>query len=233
FSTLEDVPLSVASQGLTSNDFDAEGDALTVVLVTNVTHGTLLLSADGAFTYTPAANYNGSDSFSYRPRDPVVAGNVTVVTINIAPQDDPPVAVNDSTNTLEDTSVTVRVLRNDSEADGEALTITSVFTTNGTVVVSNATNVIFTPALNYFGVVNFSYVISDGTSFATGNVAVAVAAVNDPPTGVDDSYTTSEDVPLTVPAPGVLANDSDVDSAIIRALLVTNVAHGTLSFSTN
>ena len=65
------------------NDVDVDGDALTAELVTNVIHGTLNLSTNGGFTYTPASNYIGSDSFTYRPRDGATTGNVATVTITV------------------------------------------------------------------------------------------------------------------------------------------------------
>src|SRR5207247_7951216 len=66
YSAVEDTALAVAAPGVLANDTDVDGDALTTVLVTGPAHGTLTLNANGSFTYTPAANYNGSDSFSYR-----------------------------------------------------------------------------------------------------------------------------------------------------------------------
>jgi VCBS repeat-containing protein len=232
FNTTEDVALVVPAGGVLSNDTDAEGHSLSAVLVTNVAHGTLSFNANGGFTYTPASNYFGSDSFSYRPRDVVSTGNVTTVTLLIASVEDVPIARNDSTNMLEDTSVVVQVLLNDTEPDGQTMTLTDVSTTNGTVVISG-TNILFTPSLNFAGVVNFSYSISDGLNTATGYVSVTVTAVNDVPVGNNDSYTTAEDVPLTIGVPGVLANDTDVDSTVLGALLVTNVTRGTLNLSTN
>ncbi len=232
FGVPEDFSFTIPAGGVLNNDTDLDGDAMTALLVTNVTRGTLSFHANGGFTYTPYANQHGTDSFAYRPRDPVATGSVAIVTINILPQDDPPVAVNDSTNTLEDTSVTVGVLSNDSEVDGDTLTLTDIYVTNGSVMISG-TNFVFTPALNFSGVANFSYAVSDGFNTSTGYVSVTVTAVNDTPFGSNDSYTTAEDVPLTIGVPGVLANDTDVDSTVLRALLVTNVTRGTLNLSTN
>ena len=69
YSTTEDTPLTVAAPGVLANDTDPDGDPLTAVLVTGPSHGTLTLNANGSFTYTPAANYNGPDSFTYRASD--------------------------------------------------------------------------------------------------------------------------------------------------------------------
>jgi len=234
YTTLEDVPLIVpAAAGIFANDVDVDGDVLSVLLVTNVTRGTLNWSTNGGFTYAPNTNYNGSDSFAYRPRDGATTGNIATVTITITPVNDPPIAVNDSTNALEDVNVTIKVLANDSDAEGTPVVLTGTTTTNGTAVISG-TNVVFRPATNFNGVVVFSYTVSDGTNSATANVTVNVTPVNDVPVAYNDTYAAMEDLPLVVPAAaGVLTNDLDVDGDVLTALLVTNVTHGTLSWSTN
>jgi len=232
YTTLEDVRLTIAASGILTNDTDVEGDPLTAVLVGNVTHGTLALNPNGGFTYLSATNYNGSDSFTYRANDGTINGNLATVTINITPVNDPPIAVNDTTNTLEDVSVTINVLANDWDVEGTSLTIISTSTTNGTAVISG-TNVVFTPSTNFNGTVVFSYTISDGTNSATANVTVTVTAVNDPPVANNDSYTTPEDVQLTIPVAGVLANDTDEEGDPMIARLLSSVTHGTLNLSTN
>ncbi len=232
FGGLEDVPRNISAPGILTNDMDADGDALTAMLVSNVTHGTLSLSTNGSFTYTPSSNYNGIDSFSYRPRDPVATGNLATVTILIDPVNDAPIARNDTTNTLEDTSVTIAVLLNDSDLEGP-IAITGALTTNGAVTV-NGTNIIFRPATNFNGTVVFSYTISDGSSSATANVTVTVSAVNDPPIASNDAYSTSEDVPLVVSASaGILTNDFDPESSALTAVLVSSTGNGALSLNSN
>ncbi len=126
----------------------------------------------------------------------------------ITPSNSPPVAVNDTTNTVEDVTVTIAVLRNDSDPDGNPLTITSATATNGTVVISG-TNLVFIPATNFNGTATIGYTISDGNGgTASAVVTVTVSAVNDAPIAVNDSANTTEDVAVTIP---VLVNDSDPD----------------------
>ena len=198
YTILEDVPLNVPAPGILANDTDVDGDALTAVLVSNVSKGSLTLNANGSFTYNPNTNSNGSDSFTYRANDGLTSGNVATVTINVTPVNDVPFANDDSTNTLEDVSVTVQVLANDSDVEGTPLIITSTSTTNGTAVISG-TNIVFTPSTNFNGTVVFSYTVSDGTNFDTANVTVTVTPVNDAPVAYPDLYTTPEDVPLIIP----------------------------------
>ncbi len=93
--TNEDTPLVVPANGVLTNDTDPDvGDTLTAVLGTTVAHGSLTLNANGSFTYTPAADYNGTDSFTYhaqRFRQPrQLDGNTVTVTITITPVNDPP-----------------------------------------------------------------------------------------------------------------------------------------------
>jgi VCBS repeat-containing protein len=81
---------------------------------------------------------------------------------------------------------------------------------------------------------SFSYTISDGHGgIATGIVSVTITAVDDAPTGSDDAYTTNEDTTLTIAAPGVLGNDSDVDGNPLTAILVSGPGHGTLTLNSN
>src|SRR5207247_1471356 len=91
---------------------------------------------------------------------------------------------------------------------------------------------IYTPAANFNGTDSFSYTVSDGHGgTATASVTISVNPVNDAPVAQDDSYATAEDTPLTVAAPGVLANDADVDGDALTAVLVTGPTHVTLTFN--
>ena len=80
YSTDEDTALTVAAPGVLANDTDVDGDPLTAVMVSDPAHGTLTLNADGSFVYTPAANYNGADSFTYKANDGTADSNVATVT---------------------------------------------------------------------------------------------------------------------------------------------------------
>jgi VCBS repeat-containing protein len=85
YGTTGNTALTVTpAAGVLANDTDANGDALTAELVTNVAHGALVLNADGSFTYTPTAGYAGPDSFAYRATDGEAAGNTVTVTLTVA-----------------------------------------------------------------------------------------------------------------------------------------------------
>jgi hypothetical protein len=96
---------------------------------------------------------------------------------------DPPVAVNDVTNTVEDVSVTIQALANDSDVDGDTLSLTSVSPTNGTAVISG-TNVVFTPATNFFGTATIGYSISDGNGGSASALITVIVTGTQPQFGI-------------------------------------------------
>src|SRR5262249_60724928 len=84
-ATNEDTP---ASGNVLTNDSDVDGNSLSAVLVSGPTHGSLMLNADGSFTYTPSADYNGADSFTYKANDGTANSNVATVKISRTPCSD-------------------------------------------------------------------------------------------------------------------------------------------------
>ena len=118
--------LTVAAPGVLGNDADPDGDPLTAVLVTGPSHGTLTLNANGSFTYTPAADFTGSDSFSYRASDGTLTSNLATVThhrhrasTTLRPRPGMPTA---RPRTPALTVTGAGVLGNDSDPDGDPLT---------------------------------------------------------------------------------------------------------------
>ena len=103
YNTPEDTDLNVLAPGVLGNDNDIDGDPLTAVLVSNVTHGTLTLNPDGSFSYTPDSNYTGTDTFTYKANDGTTDSNMVTVTIMLTSVNDSPVANNDTYGTNEDT----------------------------------------------------------------------------------------------------------------------------------
>jgi len=238
FSTDEDTTLAVSVPGVLGNDTDVENSALTAIIVTSVSHGTLTLNSNGSFTYTPASNFNGSDSFTYNANDGQLDSNVATVSITVNAVNDAPVAVNDSFATNEDTQLVAGapgVLGNDTDIDSATLTVLLVTAPQqGTLALNADGSFIYTPNANYNGPDSFTYKASDGSlesSIAT--VTITVNAVNNAPSAANDAFSTSEDTQLVAAAPGVLGNDTDVDSALLTAVLVTTPQHGTLTLNAN
>ena len=241
YTTNEDTPLTVViANSVLTNDTDIDANPLTAVLVTGPTQGTLTLNANGTFTYTPGANYNGSDSFTYRANDGTVNSNIATVTITINPVNDAPVAVNNAYTTNEDTPLTVvlanSVLVNDTDTEGNALTaILNVGPANGTLTLNTNGTFTYTPAANYNGSDTFTYHANDGTGNSNiATVTITVSPVNDAPVAVNDAYTTNEDTPLTVVlANRILLNDTDTEGSALTAVLDVGPANGTLTLNAN
>jgi len=230
----EDAVRTVSAPGVLGNDTDPDGDALTAVLVSGVSHGALTLNANGSFSYVPAANYNGPDSFTYQASDGELDSNVATVSITVTPVNDRPVAANDLYTIAEDQTLTVAVpgvLGNDSDADGNNLTavlLTGV--SHGTLTLRSNGSFIYTPAHDYHGPDSFRYAASDQILVSLAAVvSITVTPVNDPPVSANDAYTVAEDGALTVTAPGVLGNDTDAEGDARTAVLVSGPGHGTLT----
>jgi hypothetical protein len=220
--------------GVLANDSDANGDALTITAVTQGAHGAVTFSATSV-SYTPNPNFFGSDSFTYTIDDGHGATDTATVTVTVLNVEDPPNAADDSATILEDSGAnTIDVLANDSDVDGDALTIASVTQgAHGAVAIAGGA-VTYTPAHDFFGSDTFTYTIDDGHGgTSTATVHVTVQNVNDPPVANQDAYAMDEDTTLTVAGPGVLANDTDVDGDALTAAHFTAPSHGSLSGSAN
>lgn len=143
---------------------------------------------------------------------------------------------NNPLTTFEDTALIITpntLLKNDTDADGDTLTIVSVQNPqNGTVVLSGG-NIIFTPAVNYYGTASFTYTISDGHGGTdTATVTVNVVAVNDAPIGATDTAVAIEGRVLVQTA-SVLANDTDVDNTTLAVAQVATNSSGTGAITVN
>lgn len=238
YSTDEDVVLTVAAPGVLGNDTDADADPLTATVVTPPTSGTLALSADGSFTYTPNADFNGADSFTYKANDASTDSNTATVSLSVGALNDAPVATGDSYTTTEDVALAIPdpgVLGNDADADGDALTATLVSgPSNGTLTLDADGSFGYTPNVDFDRTDSFTYRASDGTAHSDPvTVTITVTPVQDAPVAADDSYTTDEDAPRLVSAPGVLANDTDADGDPLTASLGSGPNNGSLALSTD
>jgi VCBS repeat-containing protein len=179
YTTPEDTTLNVALPGVLANDSDVDGDALSAILVSQPTHGSLTLNPNGGFSYMPAANYNGTDSFTYKANDGQADSGIATVTITITPVNDAPVAVDDSYTTPEDTTLNVAlpgVLANDSDADGDTLSAILVSEpTHGSLTLNSDGSFTYVPSADYNGTDSFTYKASDGQ--ARSDVATVTITV--------------------------------------------------------
>ncbi|TDQ73713.1 MBG domain-containing protein [Sphingobacterium yanglingense] len=253
-----------------TNDSDPEGNTLTASLVTAPVNGTVVLNADGSFTYTPNANYSGRDSLQYQVCDNGLPSKCDTAWLHLAinPVNDAPVVTAPASITVTEDVASALTGISFSDVDAGANDVTVLLlvpngtlqaTTGSGVIVSGMPsslvlngaisdinafiaggNVSFTTASNATTDVPLSVSINDnghtgvgGAKTASVTIILDVTAVNDAPVATNDSYIINEDVTLTVPAPGILANDTDVDSNTLTAVLVTGPTNGTLTLNAN
>ena len=162
-----------------NNDSDADGDPLTVDSFAQGQNGTVT-NSNSVLTYTPKANFNGTDSFTYTISDGRGGLATATVTIVVNSVNDRPVAENDSVSTDEGVAVSLNVLNNDDDVDGDDLSLTGASDPANGTVSSNANGLItYTPDPGFFGSDTFTYTVSDGSLSATGSVTVTVNEVNE------------------------------------------------------
>lgn len=167
FSGNEDTAIigNVLSDNGNGVDSDVDGDTLSVVAGTYATaHGSVDVLADGSFTYTPDANYNGADGFDYTLQDGHGGSDTGTVSLTIDPVNDNPVAVNDVFSGDQDTTISGNVLTNDSDVDGDTLSVVAgtYATAHGSVDVVADGSFLYTPEAGYFGADSFDYTAQDG-----------------------------------------------------------------------
>ncbi|MCA9217525.1 MAG: tandem-95 repeat protein [Planctomycetales bacterium] len=219
-----------ADDGLLANDIDVDNDPLNTQIVANVTNGTLNLTPDGSFTYDPQGFF-GVETFTYKVSDGVGTSNTSTVTIVI---NSAPTSVADQFTIAEDSVLTrdaaTGVLSNDTDFEGNAISAT-LFDgpSHGELTFESDGSFSYTPNRDYFGADSFRYTISDGIDDNTQPITVSlkIEAVNDAPVGVPDFVVTFLNESRTLGREsGVLANDSDVDSPGLTAVIARGAENG-------
>jgi len=235
----EDSTSGVLNATMLSNDSDLDGDAISITAINGtalvggvqsiaVANGTVNIDAGDNITFSADANYNGAVSFDYTISDGSLTDTATV-SGSISAVNDAPDAVDDvgALDGAEDSTSAVlnaTMLSNDSDLDGDAISITaingtalvggvqSIAVANGTVNIDASDNITFSSDANYNGAVSFDYTISDGSLTDTATVNGTITPVNDAPVAVIDTGATDQDNVLNVPVgSGVLTNDTDLD----------------------
>ena len=219
----EDTTLNVASPGVLGND-QLTGVA-SAVLVTPPSSGSLGLNSDGSFTYTPSADYWGSDSFTYKFTSGGVESTLAAVDLTVNPVNDAPVAAYDSATTAYNTPIAVNALANDTDADNDGLSVgaITVAPSNGSAAVNPDNTITYTPNTGFSGTDRFYYTATDGT--LSSNVARVVVSVkaNQLPVAVIDYATTTVNTPVVI---DLAANDYDPDGTIVRSTVTVLTAPG-------
>ncbi len=232
---------TAVSISVLGNDSDPDGDVLTIISTDeqSVSGGTVVDNGSGVLTYTPPAGFVGQDTFTYTVSDghggeATATVSVTVEAAPVDPVNTDPVAVNDSESTTVDKEVPISVLTNDTDVDGNTLTVSGFDTTTvqGGKVTNNYGQLIYTPPAGFVGTDTFTYTISDGKGgSATATVTIIVSADPVPIDDLDakdDSVTTDIDKSVDI---DVLDNDSDPDgdAVLIDSFDTTSQAGGSIT----
>ncbi len=237
----EDTETLIPQALLLANDTDADsatdGDVLSIVSVGTATHGAVSLDA-GVVHFTPEINYFGTASFDYTVSDGHGGEATTTATLAINPVNDAPLALGETLAATEDT-VTLTpqalLLANDTDVEGETLSITAVANgQHGSVSLDADGTLRFTPEANFHGQASFDYTVADTSGGeSTATALLDIAAVNDVPVATGERMALDEDATAVIAASLLLANDTDADSATDGDSLainsVTGARHGSVS----
>ncbi|NEO14029.1 MULTISPECIES: Ig-like domain-containing protein [unclassified Moorena] len=209
-----------------ANDTDPEGDALNVAIDQQGGNGTAVVNQDGTITYTPNDGFLGADSFTYQVSDGINPAVTATVNVDVTAVNDSPVATDDTATTEQNTAVNINVLANDSDPEGDALTVTlDQQGGNGTAVVNQDGTITYTPNDGFLGADSFTYQVSDGINPAvTATVNVDVTNVNESPIATDDSTTTAANTAVDI---NVLTNDLDPEGDALNVAIDQQGANGT------
>ncbi|MHB0939330.1 MAG: Ig-like domain-containing protein [Armatimonadota bacterium] len=233
-STPEDTPVNGQLAGS-----DPDNDPLTFRIVSNGTKGQAVITDEstGTFTYTPAANASGQDSFTFMANDGTVDSNLGTITVTISPVSDNPVAQDGTATTNEDTPVDGTLSATD--ADGDPLTYSLVSDgAKGSVQINATTGAFtYTPNANVYDEDTFTFKANDGQADSnTATVTITIVPVNDAPVAANGTAITAEDTPVD----GQLAaTDTENDPLTFRIIAdgekghaeVTNAATGAFTYT--
>jgi hypothetical protein len=210
-----------------ANDSDPDGDPIFVSSVTQPASGST--TTDGqSVTYSPDSGFSGDDTFFYTISDGFGGSDVARVTVSVNAS---PVAADDETTTNEDQSVTIDVLANDTDADGDSLTVSSVGTPShgSAAIVGDAVS--YSPLPDANGSDQFTYTVDDGRGgLDTAIVTVFITPVNDSPVAADDVASCGKNESVLI---DVIANDLDVDGDPLEVAGVGRPDSGSVSISSD
>ncbi|RDH85742.1 MAG: hypothetical protein DIZ80_02105 [endosymbiont of Galathealinum brachiosum] len=236
YSTDEDTAFVVAAPGVLGND----GSGLSAILVSAPSSGALSsgLASDGSFTYTPNANFNGQDSFTYKVNDGSLDSNVVSASITVNAVNDAPVAVDNVYDVIEGAVLNVTeingVCSNDTDVDGDAVSaILDTSLLQGTLTSLNSNGSFdYDPGLTPAGSsVSFTYYANDGTENSAIPATVTLNIISQPnsaPVALEDSTTVQRNSPASFI--NLTNNDTDADGNLKDSL--GNVAAAQITVTT-
>ncbi len=226
---------SIKFVNVRANDFDANGDQLAVTIITPASNGLSVVSAaDSTILYVPNTNFFGTDSVVYSVCDLSSRCDTATLYLTVLNRNDVPVAIDDTATVLEDNSVIVNVSGNDTDIDGDFLTVSLLSQPNNGSIVLSGNNIKYTPKKDFCGVDSFAYRICGGEGTATcpgmdpcdlGLVFINVQCVNDTPIAPPVYDSIPEDSFIVICPP---VSDVDGDDLIVIPFACTSL-HGTLT----
>ena len=236
---VQDPPVAIKDQVVTtrntkvvisplSNDYDPDGDRLVLNGFFQPANGTAEDLGDGRILYTPKSDWIGFDSFIYIISDGNGNTAIGTVYIEVTEQNHAPVAVNDLVSTPKNTPITVPVLDNDYDPDGDQLVVDEVGSPRyGSATIDDDNNIQYVPPLDWVGEDSFLYTISDGQGGK--NVGIVTIAVIEtkvlPPVASDDFAATDQNTPVDI---RVLANDTDPNGLRLTIFGASKPSHGNI-----
>jgi Ca2+-binding RTX toxin-like protein len=242
YVTDEDNSLVINTSDLLANDFDVDGDTITISSIdaaavdsSSNTVGTVS-EAGGVVTFTPDANYNGEAFFNYTVEDGNGGTDTATVSVDVLPINDAPMANDDNKSTIQSQTALIPfadLLLNDTDVDGDLLNITSVANAvNGSAILDGLGNVEFIPDSGFIGTASFEYTIEDGNG-GTDTAVVTVDVAPGVPVTVADVFNIGSSSSESVPADGVLANDTDPLGGGLNATLSSEAISSQTIYSWN
>ncbi|MEM7800077.1 MAG: tandem-95 repeat protein, partial [Chloroflexota bacterium] len=230
-TTSEETPITI---DVLTNDSDVDtGDVITLDSASSPTSegGTAIINA-GQIDYTPALNFNGTDTFTYQISDIDGETASATVTVVVGAANDVPVANDDTASVDEDMTVVIDVLDNDTDADvGDTLVVDSIFSdpASGTAIINLNGDIEYTPSANFNGSDSLEYLLSDENGgFDTALVTITVNPINDDPLAEDDVTSTAEDTAVVI---NVLVNDSDIEGDDLEISSAGPASNGIVAIS--
>lgn len=207
---------------LTLKGTDPDGGTLRFSVVSAPAKGNLSGTAPN-LTYTPFANYNGTDSFTFVVNDGTVNSAPATVSITVTAVNDVPIAIAKSVATAEDSPLPITLAGTDVE--GSPLTYTLLGAPANGTLGGTAPNLSYQPAANFSGNDAFTFLVNDGTvDSAPAKVSITITPVNDPPLAISKSVSTDEDSQLPIVLGG-----TDPEAASLSFSILAAPSHGTLT----
>jgi len=244
FSAVKDTPMLFKTAELLNNDSDPNNDPISITGIEEPYDGKLTDNQDGTFTYTPNSGFTGEDSFAYTISDGRGGTAVAAVYVNVTPYKDIPaptenqlpIAADDIFATKQNTSLLIikdTLLKNDSDPNGDTLSVSDMSQPSHGKLANNGTTLTYTPDNGFIGKDSFIYVVSDGkggTANATVNIFInSVTDKTNSPDAVDDTVSTSQNVPLTITGQSLMSNDKDPLGNPLTIIGYTQTFNGSLA----